>query len=142
MALARRWPVPAPGRPSASSAAAPQPAEALPAGTLAYASVDLDPSGSQKIEAFRMLKKFPAFKEELGGFDADDDIRRKIFEQADVRLRASTTTTTSSRGSAPSFAVAAVDTGEEQPSPVGVVEVTDAGAAEDGLAAAGRVRGR
>ena len=31
----------------------PQPAEALPASTLAYASVDLDPSGGQKLEALR-----------------------------------------------------------------------------------------
>ena len=111
-----------------------QPAEALPTGTLAYASVDLDPSGSQKIEAIRMLNKFPAFKEEFG-LDAEDDLRRKIFEEgfgdcesisygADVEPWLGTT-----------FAVAAVDAGEEQPSPVMVVEVSDSGAAEDGLAA-------
>ena len=39
-----------------------QPAEALPSTTIAYASVDLDPSGSQKIDAFKTLEKFPAFK--------------------------------------------------------------------------------
>ena len=42
-----------------------QPAEALPAATLGYASVDLDPSGSQKVEALQVLRKFPAIKEEL-----------------------------------------------------------------------------
>ncbi len=44
---------------------APQPAEALPGNTLGYVSVDLDPSGSQKIDAIRTLKKFPALKEWL-----------------------------------------------------------------------------
>src|SRR5690349_6472483 len=39
----------------------PQPAEALPASTIGYLSVDLDPSGGQKIEALRTLQKFPAF---------------------------------------------------------------------------------
>src|SRR5687767_7602685 len=54
----------------------PQPAEALPAGTLAYASIDLDPSGAQKIEAIRFLRKFPAFKDEIG-LDTDDDVRKE-----------------------------------------------------------------
>src|SRR5689334_6156643 len=61
-------------------ASGPQPAEALPASTIGYASVDLDPSGGQKIEAFRMISKFPAIEKELGGFDADDDILEKAFE--------------------------------------------------------------
>ena len=109
-----------------------EPTEALPSGTLAYASVDLDPSGSQKIEAFRMLEKFPAIKEELGGFDAQDDIRRKIFEEADCEGLDYDDDIAPWIGT--TFAVAAVDAGEKQPSPVGVLEVTDAGAAEAGLA--------
>ena len=56
-------------------ATGPQPAEALPDSTLAYVSVDLDPSGGQKIEALRTLKKFPAFEDEVG-LDTDDDIRK------------------------------------------------------------------
>ena len=36
-----------------------QPAEALPDSTIAYFSVDLDPSGGQKIEAIKTLRKFP-----------------------------------------------------------------------------------
>ncbi len=109
-----------------------QPAEALPSGTLAYASVDLDPSGSQKIEAFRMLEKFPAIKEELGGFDAQDDIRRKLFEEADCEGLSYDADVAPWIGT--SFAMAAVDAGEDDPSPVGVLQVTDAGAAENGLA--------
>ena len=57
-----------------------QPAAALPAGTLAYAGIDLDPSGGQKIEALRMLNKFPAFEDELG-LDTDDDLRKALFDE-------------------------------------------------------------
>ena len=57
-----------------------QPAAALPAATLAYAGIDLDPSGEQKIEALRMLNKFPAFKDELG-LDTDDDLRKALFDE-------------------------------------------------------------
>lgn len=58
-----------------------QPATALPADTLAYLSVDLDPSAGQKLEAVRMLEKFPALDEELG-LDASDDLRRWAFDRS------------------------------------------------------------
>ena len=61
-------------------ATGPQPAEALPDSTIAYASIDLDPSGGQKIEALRTLKKFPAFEDEVG-LDTDDDVRQWIFDK-------------------------------------------------------------
>ena len=57
-----------------------QPAEALPAGTLGYVSVDLDPSGDQKVEAIQTLRKFPAFKDEIN-LDTDDDLRERLFEE-------------------------------------------------------------
>lgn len=56
------------------------PAEAVPATTVGYVSVDLDPSAVQKIEAIRMLQKFPGIAEHLE-IDARDDIRRFVFEQ-------------------------------------------------------------
>lgn len=56
-----------------------QPAEALPASTAAYLSIDLDPSGGQKIDAFKTLNKFPAFKDDVG-VNSVDDIRRKVGE--------------------------------------------------------------
>lgn len=113
-------------------ASGPQPAEALPASTVGYVSLDLDPSGGQKIEAIRTLNKFPAFKEELD-LDTDDDVIKSFFENAvecssldydqDVApwigLRA---------------AVAAVDLGDKLPTPVAVLQVTDADAADEGLA--------
>jgi hypothetical protein len=57
-----------------------QPAEALPADTVAYLSIDLDPSGGQKIDAFRTLNKFPAFKDEVG-INSVDELRHKLGDQ-------------------------------------------------------------
>lgn len=112
-----------------------QPAEALPAGTVGYVSVDLDPSGGQKVAAIEMLRKFPAFKEEIG-LETDDDIRERIFTEVvesgecpDLDYAADVEPWLGQRA-----AIAAVDAGEETPVPVVVVQVSDAGAAEDGLA--------
>ncbi|MEJ7795303.1 MAG: DUF3352 domain-containing protein [Nocardioides sp.] len=113
-------------------ASGPQPAEALPAGTIGYASIDLDPSGGQKIEAFRMISKFPAIEKELDGLDADDDILAKAFEDieedCDVNYEDDVQPWLGYR-----FAVAAVDLGDDLPAPVGVISVKDAEAAEAGL---------
>ncbi|KRF36209.1 DUF3352 domain-containing protein [Nocardioides sp. Soil805] len=112
-----------------------QPAEALPAGTIGYVSVDLDPSGGQKIEAIRTLRKFPAFADNVD-LDTDDDLRERLFteltdsgECEGLDYAADVKPWLGDRA-----AVAAVDTGAESPSPVLVVQVTDAGEAEDGLA--------
>jgi len=111
----------------------PQPAEALPDSTLAYLSVDLDPSGGQKIEALRTLNKFPAFEDEVG-IDTDDDIREAIFDEfqkgvdCDLDFEDDIDPWLGYRA-----AVAAVDNGGEQPDPAFVLQVTDADAAEKGL---------
>ncbi len=114
-----------------------QPAEALPAGTIGYLSVDLDPSGSQKIEALRTLRKFPAFKDEVG-LQTDDDLRERIVEEAlkdapcdDLDYADDFAPWLGDR-----FAVAAVSRGgEETPAPVFVIQVKDADKAETGLQA-------
>ncbi|GAA4366417.1 DUF3352 domain-containing protein [Nocardioides caricicola] len=115
-------------------ATGPQPAEALPDSTIAYASIDLDPSGGQKIEALRTLKKFPAFEDEIG-LDTDDDVRQWIFEKvqesggcAELDYADDIEPWLGDR-----FAVAAVDAGHESPDPVFVVQVGDEDAAEEGL---------
>jgi hypothetical protein len=112
-----------------------QPAQALPAATIGYASVDLDPSGEQKVEAIRTLRKFPAFADNID-LDTDDDLRERLFteltesgECEGLDYAADVEPWLGDRA-----AVAAVDTGAESPSPVLVVQVTDAGAADDGLA--------
>lgn len=111
-----------------------QPAEALPASTVAYMSVDLDPSGGQKIEAIRTLRKFPAFTDEID-LETDDDLRERLFEE--ITSSGECEGLDYAEDVAPWLgsraAVAAVDLGEDQPAPVAVVQVTDAGAAEEGV---------
>ncbi len=110
-----------------------QPAEALPASTIGYASIDLDPSGAQKIEALRTLNKFPAFKDELG-LDTDDDIRQKIFEELDFPESCKLFYAEDIEPwLGDRFAVAAVDTGADAPEVVGVVQVKDEEKADAGL---------
>ena len=53
------------------------PATAVPANAVGYVSLDLDPSATQKIEAYKILRKFPALKNQLG---STDDLRRTVFE--------------------------------------------------------------
>lgn len=111
-----------------------QPAEALPASTVAYFSVDLDPSGGQKIEAIKTLRKFPGFVDEVD-LQADDDLRERFFEEMTssgecegLDYDADVEPWLGSRA-----AMAMVDLGEDEPTPVGVVQTTDSGKAEDGL---------
>ncbi|NYE38465.1 hypothetical protein F4692_003613 [Nocardioides cavernae] len=112
-----------------------QPAEALPDSTIAYFSVDLDPSGGQKIEAIKTLRKFPAFTDQVD-LETDDDLRERLFEEV----------TTSGECEGLDYAddvkpwlgsraaIAAVDLGEDEPTAVGVIQVTDGGKAEEGMA--------
>ncbi|WP_232675836.1 DUF3352 domain-containing protein [Nocardioides sp. R-C-SC26] len=113
----------------------PQPAEALPASTLGYLSIDLDPSGKQKLAALDTLRKFPSLAEELD-IESRDDVRRVIFDEAQ------------GEGACPDldyaddiepwlgdrFAVAAVEVDDEV-APVLVVQVSDRDAAVTGLEA-------
>ena len=115
-------------------ATGPQPAEALPDGTLAYLSVDLDPSGGQKIEALRTLNKFPAFEDEVG-IDTDDDIRKAIFDeiQGDLDCDGLDYEDDIEPWLGDRAAVAAVDNGGDTPDAVFVVQVKDAEAADKGM---------
>ncbi len=112
-----------------------QAAEALPASTVGYMSINLDPSGGQKIEAIKTLRKFPAFRDEVD-LDTDDDLRKRLFEE--LQKSGACESVDYDKDVKPwlgdRMAVAAVDTGDEQPSPVGVIEVKDAAKAEDGFA--------
>jgi hypothetical protein len=112
----------------------PQPAEALPASTLGYASIDLDPSGGQKVEAIRTLNKFPGFEEEFG-LDPEGDLIEQILDESGAldACEGVSYADDIEPWLGQRAAMAAVDLGEDQPSPVGVIQVEDAGAAEDGL---------
>ena len=104
----------------ALSGGGPQPAAALPDTTLGYVSVDLDPSAGQKIEAFRTLRKFPAFEDavDLGrqGRPAPRAVRLAPGRRRSART--STTTTTSRPWLGDRAAVAAVALDEDGPQPV------------------------
>ena len=112
-----------------------QPAEALPgATTVAYASIDLNPSGSQKVEAIRTLRKFPGLDEQMD-FDADDDLREQLFaeltesgECEGLDFERDIDPWLGSRA-----AMAGVEGADEEVVPVGVIQVTDAEKAEDGM---------
>jgi hypothetical protein len=113
----------------------PQPAEALPASTLAYASIDLDPSGAQKIEALRTLREFPALRDRLG-LHATDDVRRLVFEE--MQRSGTCPDVDYGRDVEPwlgdRMAVAAVARSGGDPTPVLVLQVSDEDAARTGLA--------
>ncbi|MGY2875271.1 hypothetical protein ACVW00_002461 [Marmoricola sp. URHA0025 HA25] len=113
----------------------PQPADVLPASTIALVSVDLDPSAGQKIAAIKSIRRFPALKESLG-LHADDDLREFVFDKA-----------TGSSGCKLDFdrdvkpwlgkraAFAGVDLGGASPSPVIALQISDRAKAEAGFAA-------
>lgn len=112
----------------------PQPSEALPHDTLAYASLDLDPSGKQKVELITTLRKFPAFRDEIG-LKSDDDIREKIFDEVqkngickELDFEDDVASWLGDR-----IGVAVVDRGEDEPEPVVVLQVKDEGKAEKDL---------
>lgn len=112
----------------------PQPAEALPAGTLAYLSLDIDPSGSQKVEALNTLNRFPAFRDELN-LDTDDDLRKRLFDeiQGDSPCTGLEFERDIDSWLGNSAGVALVDLNAEEATPVVVLEVKDQDEAEAGL---------
>jgi len=116
------------------SGGGPRPAEVLPASTLALASVDLDPSGGQKVEAIRTLRKFPAFRENTG-ITPDSDVLESIFDR--VLAEGDCSSLTYERDVKPWIGqragVGVVDLGGDVPSPVFVLQVSDADNARTGF---------
>lgn len=113
-----------------------QPADVLPADTLGVVSLDLDPSGGQKIAAIRALRSFPSFREQVGLKEGDDPAQ-VLFEQLqseedlcpDVDYAKDVAPWVGQR-----FAVAAVPGGKDDaPQPVAVLQVEDADAARAGV---------
>lgn len=104
----------------------PQPAEALPASTLAYAAVDLDPSGSQKLEAADFLGEFPSL-----GTGKSGDLRERFFNLAmsDLTCDLGFKDVEPWVGSRAAIAVV----GYDKPEFVTVLEVTDGPGLDKGL---------
>jgi hypothetical protein len=63
------------------SSGGPRPAEVLPDTTFALVTVDLNPSGGQKVEAIKTLRKFPSWKKRTG-ITPDSDVMKAIFDEA------------------------------------------------------------
>jgi hypothetical protein len=111
-----------------------QPAEALPSATVAYLSVDLDPAGGQKIDAFRTLDKFPAFRDEVG-IDSVGELRHRLGNE--IVSQSGCDNLDYDQDIDPWLgdraAVALVDLPGAEPDSVVVVQVKDDAKARDGL---------
>lgn len=117
------------------SAQGPQPAEALPASTLAYLAVDLDPSGGQKVAAYQALKKFPSLEKELG-LGSKDDLRESLVDTlgSDGGCDLPWSEVKDWAGDRGALAVVPLD----EPRPVVALQIADVGKAEAGLAKVAR----
>ena len=116
-----------------------QAAEALPASSIGYVGLTLDPSGSQKLEALRTLEKFPWVAEELGldGDLGDVDLRetlaQALLEEADCEGLSYADDLEPWLGDR--IGLAAVALGDGTPQPLFALEVRDGDAAMEGMAA-------
>ncbi|HWU22722.1 MAG TPA: hypothetical protein VN088_14400 [Nocardioides sp.] len=111
-----------------------QPAEALPASTLAYLAVDLDPSGKEKLAAKGVLDKLPiAASDDLGGVA---DLRKVVVDK--LLASGDCTGKTFDHDVLPWLgerAAVAMVTVESKPQPVIVLQSSDDGRADRGMAA-------
>ena len=108
----------------------PQPADALPASTLAYVAVDFDPAAGQKLAALGFLRKFPSIKEHVGVADASD-LRKDVFDEVKSDLGCKLSYDDVEPWIGQRLAFALVDQGGAQP--VAVLQVADRDRAATGL---------
>jgi Protein of unknown function (DUF3352) len=119
-----------------------QPEDALPAGAVAFAKVDLDPAASQKVDAIRFLRKFPSLRGRLAG---DGDLRKVLFDAVagdagwdHVNFAADVEPWLGQRVgvaaySPKTFAAGTSTGGPQAPTVVVALQVSDEGKARDGL---------
>lgn len=110
------------------------PATAVPANAVGYLDLNLDPSATQKIEAYKILRKFPALKSQLG---STDDLRRTVFEE--IRKDGDCKDLSYADDVEPwignRIAVAAVPDGKKPAAPLVVLQVSDQAKAKAGVRA-------
>jgi hypothetical protein len=107
-----------------------QPAEALPASTLAYVAVDLDPAGGQKLAALGFLRKFPSLEKRFELTDGSD-LRRSVYDGLKSDLECDLGYDDLAPWMGSRFAFALVQ--QERPQPVLVAQVADHAKAQGGL---------
>ncbi len=117
----------------------PQPEEALPASTIAFAKVDLDPSAGQKLDALRFASKVSD-----GNINVDGDLREEIFKE--IQKEGGLQGLDYAQDVEPWLGDRAgvgllPPSGEGEPTSVLVLAVTDKGKAEEGLAKAAQSEG-
>jgi hypothetical protein len=115
-----------------------QPAEALPASTLAYVAVDFDPAGGQKLAAMGFLKKFPSLEKQVGLTGADD-LRKNVFDELKSDLGCNLGYDDLTPWMGTRFASALVQ--QDNPQPVLVAQVADQAKAQGGLERLARCAG-
>jgi hypothetical protein len=109
-------------------------ATAVPANALGYLSVDLDPSGGQKVAAYETMRKFPALKEQLG-LDSDEDPREWLVDAINQEAPPECKFDFEDEVEpwlGDKIALSAVE-GEDEPEPFAVLEVTDSDAATEAI---------
>lgn len=112
----------------------PRPDEVLPVSTIALASVDLDPGAGQKVAAFKTMRKFPAWRKDIGA-NSDDDLLRKLVDKlhkgGDCKSLDYEKDLDPWLGRRAAFG--AVDLGKDKIAPVIAVQTTDADKAKTGF---------
>jgi hypothetical protein len=116
-------------------AGGPRPAEVLPDTTFALVTLDLNPSGGQKIEAIKTLRKFPSWRERTG-ITPDSDVAEEIFDEAfqDGPCKALDYQDDVKPWIGSRLALGGVLLADKRPAPVLAVQVKDAGKARTGFA--------
>lgn len=111
-----------------------QPEEALPASTIGYVRVDLDPSAAQKINLLRLADRVPDLAADLDVELGDDTDLKQLLAEALTRSGECEIdyTTDVEPWIGDRAAVAAIP-GDDEPSPVLVLAVTDEGAARTAI---------
>jgi len=110
------------------------PTSAVPADAVGYVSLDLDPSAAQKIEAIKILRKFPSLKEDLD-IGSRDDLRRAVVEK--IQEDGSCPDLDYDRDVEPwigdRIALAAVPDGDDGVEPLVTLQVSDEARAKEGV---------
>ena len=110
----------------------PQPADVSPASTFAVVSLDLDPSGGQKLAAIDTLRKLPSFREHAG-ITSSTDLVKAFYDKV---LGPQCPSIDYGRDIKPWIGLRAAFAGvtlDQRPVPAVVLQVTDAQAATAGL---------
>lgn len=112
-----------------------QPEAALPASTVGYVRIDLDPSAEQKINLLRLANRLPDLSEDLGvEIDEDSDLKQVLVDaiaadgECEIDYSADVAPWIGERA-----ALAAVPGADGEPQPVGLLAVTDEDTARDAI---------